>query len=61
VRRYSDTVKADIRRQMILPARQSVTRISEETCIHICTLYAWCKAWRMEGEVVPAFPQGPEG
>jgi hypothetical protein len=35
---------------MILPARQSVTRISEETGIHICTLYAWRKGWRLEGE-----------
>ena len=43
------------------PTRQSVTRISEETGIHICTLYAWRKSWRREGEVVPASQKDPEG
>ncbi len=43
------------------PARQSVARISEETGIHICTLYAWRKGWRLEGEVVPASQKDPEG
>ena len=61
MRRYSEAVKADIRKPMPPPASQSVTRISEETGIHICTLYVWRKAWRLEGEVVPAFPQGPRG
>ena len=42
------------------PARQSVARISEETGIHICTLYAWRKSWRLEGEVVPASQKDPE-
>jgi len=41
VRRYSEAVKADIRKRMSPPARQSVARISEETGIHICTLYDW--------------------
>ena len=43
------------------PARQSVARISEETGIHICTLYSWRKGWRLEGEVVPASHKDPEG
>ena len=43
------------------PARQSVARISEETGIHIATLYAWRKGWRLEGEVVPASHKDPEG
>ncbi|WP_231597839.1 hypothetical protein [Synechococcus sp. CBW1002] len=43
------------------PARQSVARNSEETGIHICTLYAWRKCWRLEGEVVPASHKDPEG
>jgi hypothetical protein len=30
------------------PARQSVARISEDTGIHIATLYAWRKGWRLE-------------
>ena len=43
------------------PARQSVARISEVTGIHICTLYAWRKGCRLEGEVVPASQKDPEG
>ena len=50
MRRYSEAVKADIRKRMSPPARQSVARISEETGIHICTLYAWRKGWRLEPE-----------
>ena len=42
------------------PARQSVVRISKETGIHICTLYAWHKGWRPAGEVVPASQKDPE-
>ena len=60
MRRYSAAVKADIRKRMSPPARQSVARISEETGIHICTLYAWRKGWRLEGEVVPASRKDPE-
>ena len=61
MRRYSEAVKADIRKRMSPPARQSVARISEETGIHICTLYAWRKGWRLDGEVVPASQKDPEG
>ena len=43
------------------PARQSVARISEETGIHIATLYVWRKGWRLEGEVVPASHKEPDG
>jgi transposase-like protein len=50
--RCSEAVNADIRKRMSPPACQSVARISEETGIHIGTLYAWRKAWRLEGEVV---------
>ena len=46
MRRYSEAFKADIRKQMSPPARQRVARISEETGIHIATLYAWRKGWR---------------
>jgi hypothetical protein len=34
------------------PNRQSLARISEETGIHVATLYVWRKGWRLEGEVV---------
>ena len=60
MRRYSETVKADVRRRMSPPARQSVALISKELGIHLATLYAWRKAWRLQGEVVPASEKAPE-
>ena len=54
MRRYSEAIKADVRRRMSPPNRQSVARISEVTGIHVATLYLWRKGWRLEGEVVPA-------
>jgi hypothetical protein len=51
MRRYSEAIKADVRRRMSPPNRQSVARISEETGIHPATLYLWRKGWRLEGEV----------
>nr|WP_233130319.1 helix-turn-helix domain-containing protein [Synechococcus sp. 1G10] len=41
------------------PHRQSVARISEELGIHVVTLYNWRKAWRLQGEVVPASEKAP--
>jgi transposase-like protein len=41
--------------------RQSVARISEELGIYVVTLYNWRKAWRLQGEVVPASEKDPEG
>ena len=61
MRRYSEAVKADVRRRMHPPHRQSVARISEELGIHVMTLYNWRKAWRLQGEVVPASEKEPEG
>ena len=61
MRRYSEAVKADVRRRMSPPHRQSVARISEELGIHLATLYNWRKAWRLQGEVVPASEKEPEG
>ncbi len=61
MRRYSEMVKTDVRRRMSPPARQSVTQISKELGIHIATLYAWRKAWRLQGEVVPASEKDPDG
>ena len=61
MRRYSEAVKADVRRRMHPPHRQSVARISEELGIHVMTLYKWRKAWRLQGEVVPASEKDPEG
>jgi transposase-like protein len=50
MRRYIEAVKADVRRRMSPPMRQSVARISEELGIHVVTLYNWRKAWRLQGE-----------
>ena len=61
MRRYSEADKADVRRRMSPPHRQSVKRISEELGIHVITLYKWRKAWRLQGEVVPASEKDPEG
>jgi hypothetical protein len=44
------------------PNLQSVARISEETGIHVATLYVWRKGWRLGGgEVVTASQKDPEG
>ncbi|MEA5441884.1 transposase [Cyanobium gracile] len=61
MRRYSEAVKADVRRLMTPPHRQSVARISQELGIHVVTLHNWRKAWRLQGEVVPASEKDPEG
>ena len=61
MRRYSEAVKADVRRRMSPPQRQSVARISEELGIHVVTLYNWRKLWRLQGTVVPASEKEPEG
>jgi transposase-like protein len=57
----SEAVKADVRRGMSPPQRQSVAQISAELGIHVVTLYNWRKAWRLQGEVVPASEKDPEG
>lgn len=54
MRPYSDAVKADVRRRMSPPNRQSVVEIARELGIHAITLYKWRKDWRLQGEVVPA-------
>ena len=61
MRRYSEAVRADVRRRMSPQMRQSVARISEELGIHVVTLYNWRKTWRLQGEVVPASEKDPEG
>jgi transposase-like protein len=60
MRRYSEAVKADVRRRMSPPHLQSVARISEELGIHVITLYKWRETWRLQGEVVPASDKAPE-
>lgn len=38
-----------------------MARISAELGVHVVTLYNWRKAWRLQGEVVPATEKDPEG
>ena len=61
MRRYSEAGKADVRRRMSPTHRQSVAHISAELGIYIVTLYNWRKAWRLQGEVVPASEKDPDG
>jgi len=61
MRRYSEADKADVRRRMTPPHRQSVAQISAELGIHVVTLYNRRKTWRFQGEVVPASEKDPEG
>ncbi len=61
MRRHSESVKADVRRRMSPPHRQSIARISAELGIHVVTLYNWSKTWRLQGEVVPASEKDPDG
>jgi hypothetical protein len=41
--------KADVRRRMSPPHRQSVAQISAELGIHIVTLYNWSNMWELAG------------
>lgn len=52
--RYSQSVRADVKRRMMPPHRQSIRQISVDTGIHATTLCRWRKNWRVEGHVVPA-------
>ena len=46
MRRYSEAFKADVRRRMTPPNRQSVAQISAELGIHVSSLYNWRKAFK---------------
>jgi transposase-like protein len=38
-----------------------MAEISQELGIHLIILYKWGKAWRLQGKVVPASQNDPEG
>lgn len=59
MRRYSEALKADVRRRMSPPQRQSVAQISALLGIHVVTLYNWRKTWRLHGEVKSASEKDP--
>ena len=54
MRPYSEAVKADVRRQMSPPNRQSVVYIARERGIHAITLYKWRLAMSLQVELEPA-------
>ena len=60
MRRYSETVKADVRRRMSPLSRQILAQISKELAIHIATLYARRKTWQLKGSVVPPSEKASE-
>ena len=49
MRRYSEAVKADVRRRMSPAMRQSVSQIPAELGIHVVTIYNWMMVWRLQG------------
>ena len=61
MRRYSEAVKADVRKRMSPPQRHTVAQISADLGIHVVTLYNWRKTLRLQGGVVPASEKDPEG
>ena len=61
MRRYGEAIKADVRRRMSPPNRQRVARISEETGIHVATLYVWRKGWRLQGGSGTGIRERPRG
>ncbi len=61
MRCFSESVKAEVMRQMSLPIRQSVVWISEELSTHVFTHYNYRNAWLLQREVLPASEKEPWG
>ena len=62
MRRYSEAVKAVAERGMRRPPPQTERRSNlNRAGLHIVTLYNLRKAWRLQGEVVPAPRKDPDG
>ena len=43
----------------LTPHRESRVQISQELGVHVVTLHQWLKAWRLQGDVVPASQKAP--
>jgi transposase len=54
MRRYSETINADIRRRIDTSDRQILGQISAEPSIVVVSLYNWKRALRLYGELVRA-------
>lgn len=51
---YDQVTRAEVCKRMSPPSRESLTKISRETGITRATLYNWKRAWKQEGQLVPA-------
>jgi len=60
MRRYSQTVKANVRRRMSPSQRQSVAQISKDLGIHVVTLYSGKNFWRLQLQMAFASQKDPE-
>lgn len=60
MRRYSEAVKADVRKRLGRPRQQSVARISEELGIQVATLNRRIKVWHLQEAMVPASEKDSE-
>lgn len=57
---YDQAVRAEIRKRMSSPNRETVAEIARATGITTQTLYNWRGQWQKQGQLVPATSKPPE-
>jgi len=57
---YDPELRAEIRKRMSPPSRESVAEIARSTGVNVHTLYSWRHRWKQEGELVPSSSKAPE-
>jgi transposase-like protein len=57
---YDQAVRAEIRKRMSPPNRETVAEIARSTGITTQTLYNWRGQWQKQGQLVPATIKAPE-
>ena len=57
---YDQAVRAEIRKRMSPPNRETVAEIARSTGITTQTLYNWRGQWQKQGQLVPASSKAPE-
>ncbi|CAK6689559.1 IS3 family transposase ISPa31 [Synechococcus sp. CBW1107] len=57
---YDQAVRAEIRKRMSPPNRETVAEIARSTGITTQTLYNWRGQWQKQGQLVPATSRPPE-
>ena len=58
---YDAQFRAEIRKRMSPPSRETVTEILRATGISHQSLYSWRHLWKREGKLVPASSSAAEG